>query len=315
MQRGRNDNGVARIHYSVSWYRCAVALRASSLTSWDRLWASQGKQWRMLLRRRMSAVLVALLVPAVVGCGDDGAGQQPSGGQKTTNGGTSNGGGDALGGDARVRTLARAPLESQPADNAAWNALRVTLERGEKVEHEHAFSTVYAEEGGHRLTVGSGPEQEIEPKGGATVQAQARHVHEAPEDERSVFWDVVLDERGAELPGVRSARRVFATEPLEGIPERAEVAFLDVVLPPGGGRTTVHTHPGPETIYITSGPFEYENAIEGSTTVDDGDLKSIPPNTGVQKRNPGDGNPRFLSWFIVDPSKEFAPPTEFDSGG
>jgi quercetin dioxygenase-like cupin family protein len=268
----------------------------------------------MLVLRRMSAVLGALLVLAV-GCGDDGAEQQASGGQTATKGESSDGAGAALGGNARVGTLARAPLASPPPDDAGWNAFRVTLRRGEKVEHEHGFSTVYAEEGAHRLTVGSGQEEEIKPKGGAIAQAQTRHVHEAPEDARSVFWDVVLAEPGAELPGVRGAERVFETEPLEGIPEQAEVAFLEVVLPPGGGQTTVHTHPGPETIYVTSGPFEYENAIEGSTTVNDGDLKSIPPNTGVQKRNPGGGTPRFLSWFIVDPSKEFAPPTEFDSGG
>lgn len=261
--------------------------------------------------RRTSAVLLAVALLAAVGCGDDGAGPQSSGGQSPTKDESSNGGEGALGGTAMVGTLARAPVGSRPPDDAAWNALRVELQPGQKVEHEHPFSTVYAERGAHTLTVGS-QDEVIEAGGGAIVASGQAHVHEAT-DEPSVFWDVLLTEPGAQLPGVPGAERVFATEPLEGLPEQAEVAFLDVVLPPGG-QTTVHSHPGPETIYVTNGPFDYQNGIEGTTKVDAGALKSIPPDTPVQKRNPGDGEPRFLSWFIVDPSKEFAPPTEFDAG-
>ena len=274
----------------------------------------------MPLAKRLSAVLVALVVPISAGCGADSA-EQPSGGgsQSTTressgatqaNNGQSGGG--ALGGNAKVGTLARAAIESEPPDAAAWNAWRVELEPGRKLRHTHAFSTIYAEQGSHTLTVGSDTKT-IEAEGGAIVIAGQAHTHEAG-DQGSTFWDVLLAEPGTDLPNAPNAERVFETDQLEGIPEQAEVAFLDVVLPPGG-QTTVHTHPGPETIYITDGPFQYENGIEGATTVDDGDVKSIPPNTAVQKRNPGDGRPRFLSWFIVDPAKEFAPTTNFESSG
>lgn len=253
----------------------------------------------MPVRSRLPAFLVALVVAVVAACGGDG-GQQESPG------------GEALGGNAKVTTLARASIESQAPETAAWNAWRVELQPGEKLEHRHAFSTVYAEEGPHTLAVGSETET-IDREGGAIVTDGQTHTHRAG-DEASVFWDVLLAEPGTELTGASGAERVFETEPLEGIPQRAEVAFLDVVLPPGG-KTTVHSHPGPETIYVTNGPFEYQNGIEGSTTVDEGDVKSIPPSTPVQKRNPGEGEPRFLSWFVVDPSKEFAPPAEFESSG
>lgn len=260
--------------------------------------------------RRTSAVLLAVVLLAVVGCADDGPGPESSGGRSATQDESSSGGEGALGGNAKVATLARAPVESRPPGDAAWNALRVELQPGEKVEHEHPLSTVYAQRGAHTLTVGS-EEEVIDAQGGAIVAAGQAHVHEAT-DEPSVFWDVLLAEPGAQLPGVPDAQRVFETEPLEDVPDQAEVAFLDVVLPPGG-QTTVHSHPGPETIYVTNGPFDYQNDIEGTTTVDAGALKSIPPDTAVQKRNPGDGRPRFLSWFIVDPSQEFAPPTDFDA--
>ena len=268
----------------------------------------------MMRSARFFVSLICALALAAVACGGDRGGQRAGGQPEIGKQPSSDGGGKgALGGGAKVVSLASAAIESHPPPNAAWNAWRVRLAPGERLEHKHALSTVYAQQGTHTLTADS-QAQEIRAKGGAIVKTGARHVHEA-KGEPSVFWDVLLDERGTELPGVERAERVFETEPLRGVPERAKVAFLDVVLAPGGGRTTVHTHPGPETIYVTDGPFEYQNGIEGSSSVDDGDVKSIPPNTPVQKRNPGGGKPRFLSWFIVDPSKEFAPAAEFSTTG
>jgi quercetin dioxygenase-like cupin family protein len=267
-----------------------------------------GKVRAVMRSARFVVSLVCVLALATVACAGDRGGQGTGGRVEPS----SNGGGKGtLGGGAKVGSLASAAIESDPPPNAAWNAFRVRLAPGERLEHKHALSTLYAEHRPHTLTVDSKPKV-IKAKGGAIVKTGERHVHEA-KDEPSVFWDVLLDEPGTELPGVERAERVFETEPLQGVPEQAKVAFLDVVLPPGGGQTTVHTHPGPETIYVTHGPFEYQNALEGSGTVDDGAVKSIPPNTPVQKRNPGGGKPRFLSWFIVDPSKEFAPAAEFSS--
>jgi quercetin dioxygenase-like cupin family protein len=268
----------------------------------------------MMRSARFFVSLICVLALAAMACGGDRGGQGAGGRPEIGKQPSSDGGGKgALGGGAKVASLASAAIESHPPPNAAWNAWRVRLAPGERLEHKHALSTVYAQQGTHTLTADS-QAQEIKAKGGAIVKTGARHVHEA-KGEPSVFWDVLLEEPGTELPGVERAERVFETEPLRGVPERAKVAFLDVVLAPGGGRTTVHTHPGPETIYVTDGPFEYQNGIEGSSSVDDGDVKSIPPNTPVQKRNPGGGKPRFLSWFIVDPSKEFAPAAEFSTTG
>ncbi len=250
----------------------------------------------MASTRHLSTALVASVLVALAACGGEGGEDRPGGG--------------ALGGDAKVVTLARAPLGSPPPARAGWTAWRVTLEPGKQLEHEHALATVYAEAGAHLLTVDGRPTR-IKQEDGEIVQRGRRHVHAAT-DEPSVFWDVVLAAPGAARPAT-TARRVFDTGPLDGIPPRAEVAFLDVAVPPGG-QTTVHTHPGPETIYVTDGPFDYQNGIEGITRLDDGDLKSIPPNTAVQKRNPGTGRARFLSWFIVDPSKDFAPSAEFAPG-
>lgn len=265
---------------------------------------------------RARALAIASAVGLLLGgCNDDGQNGAPAGGEAP--GTTEMGGRDdgELGGSADVAVLARAPLESTPPPGAAWNAVRVRLAPGERIEHAHAFSTVYAEEGEHLLTVASGEVRRVPKEGGAAVQAQTPHVHAAPADRPSVFWDVLLAEPGVELPGAPDSERVFETEPLEGIPDEAQVAFVEAVLPARGGRTTVHTHPGPETIYVTDGPFEYENGIEGTSTVEAGAVRSIPPGTPVQKRNPGERDARFISWFVVDPAERFAPPAELPSGG
>jgi quercetin dioxygenase-like cupin family protein len=73
----------------------------------------------------------------------------------------------------------------------------------------------------------------------------------------------------------------------------------------------VHTHPGPELIYTLSGEIDYQNGLVGSKRLGPGALEGIPPGVPVQKRNPSDREATFLSWFLVDPKKPFAPRAEF----
>jgi quercetin dioxygenase-like cupin family protein len=50
---------------------------------------------------------------------------------------------------------------------------------------------------------------------------------------------------------------VFASVPLEGIPEPpVTISFIRVELPPGS-QTSIHTHPGSEFIYETEGDIDY----------------------------------------------------------
>jgi quercetin dioxygenase-like cupin family protein len=84
-----------------------------------------------------------------------------------------------------------------------------------------------------------------------------------------------------------------------------------VILPPRGGLTTVHTHPGTEFIYMTEGRIDYENALVGVKRLGPGGAEAIPPDTPVQKRNPYRREAVFLSWFLVDPGEPFAPEAEF----
>jgi quercetin dioxygenase-like cupin family protein len=215
-----------------------------------------------------------------------------------------------LGGSARVDTLARAALTASPPGEAAWIADEVRLEAGDTIGHSHELAFAYSRRGSPTLRA-DGVERSIPEGGGAAVQAGSRHVHAAGETS-AVLWEIRLARAGAApASGMRKASRVFESEPLEGIPVPAEASFLSVTVPPRGGRTTVHTHPGPELIYQLSGRIDYQNGLIGTKRLGPGDLEGIPPGTAVQKRNPFSRPAVFLSWFLVDPDRPFAPKASF----
>jgi quercetin dioxygenase-like cupin family protein len=246
-----------------------------------------------MLRRWASAVLaVAALTIGACGEGsDDGSADPPPRG-------------GALGSGSKSELLGRAPLAGEPG-RVAWVAHEIRLAPGEALEHEHEFAFVYMRRGAATI----GPKR-LSEGGGAPVTA-TRHRH-ASAGSRATLWEVRLAEPDSgPPPGAPGARRVFESEPLERIPPNAVASFLRVTVPARGGMTTVHTHPGPEFIYQLSGQIDYQNAIIGTRRMRPGDAEGIPPNTAVQKRNPFDKDAVFLSWFLVDPDKPFAPLAEF----
>ena len=257
-------------------------------------------------RRHLPAVL-GIAALALAGCGGDSA----TVGEATPAPSPDQAEGGALGGGAATATLAKADDVTVPRGEVAWVATEVKLEAGDELRHEHSFSTVYAHAGGHRFEAGptSGTLSEGQ---GAAVPADVAHVHAAPAEGPSVFWEVRLAAPGSPLPGAPRGETVFESEPLKGIPDTPALRFIRVDLAPGA-ETSAHTHPGPEFIYGTQGRFTYENGLEGERPFGPGDQAGIPPDTAVQKRNTSEGRASFLSWFLVDPKKPFAPGTEFEA--
>jgi hypothetical protein len=90
------------------------------------------------------------------------------------------------------------------------------------------------------------------------------------------------------------------------------VRFLLVDLHAEDGQTIVHTHPGPEFIYVAQGRIEYETGLEEAVELTVGADAALPADTGVQKRNVSEDRARFWSWFIVDPQRPFAAEATFD---
>ena len=254
----------------------------------------------------MSARRVVMALAAAAAVGACGGESETDSGARTP---TPAGGAGALGGGAQTATLARQENVQRPRGRLVWSAWRVALAPGRSLRHRHGTATVFAEAGEHRLT-GSRGDSVLAPGKGASVVAGDLHRHEASSEEASTYSEVVLAAPGSRLPRAPDARRLFQSDVLRGVPERSTLQFIEVRLPPGS-ETSVHTHPGPEFIAGTKGRFDYENAIEGARKFGPGDTAGIPPGTAVQKRNREDAEAVFLSWFLVDPDKPFAPGARF----
>jgi quercetin dioxygenase-like cupin family protein len=244
----------------------------------------------------MAVFVVALLVAVSLGACGDGSGDESESGDRGAGLG-------ALGGSAGTETLARTALARPPPDPLVWRADAIELAPGSPVEHEHELAFAYARRGTHT----SGGESLAEGEA-AAIPANTRHRHEA--DEAAILWEIRLARPGAPRPP-GSTGRVFESERLEGVPAPAAASLIVVTVPPRGGQTTVHTHPGPEFIYQLSGQIDYQNAIVGTKRLGPGGAEGIPPDTAVQKRNPYSRPASFLSLFLVDPDEPFAPKASF----
>jgi quercetin dioxygenase-like cupin family protein len=245
--------------------------------------------------------MLGAVTASLFACGDDSAGR-PSQGDRGAGVG-------ALGGSATTRPLARTRLDERPAGELAWVAHATRVKPGEGISHRHELSFVYARRGPHFLRA-AGRRRTLREGDGAALEAELPHRHEAGSDS-STFWEIRLAPPGSQPPGGAPSGRVFESGPLEGIPAPARVSFIEVTVPPRGGRTTVHTHPGPEFIYELSGRIQYQNAIIGTRRLGPGGAEGIPPDTAVQKRNPFARPATFLSFFLVDPDRPFAPRARF----
>lgn len=213
--------------------------------------------------------------------------------------------GGMLGGSAQTETLAEAQVEQLPDEPLAWVAYAAAPEQS--LTHRHAPGFVYAEDEEHAVTI-DGQEIMLQPGEAVFVGQDVEHTHVT-----GSFWDILLTAPDAEPPsGLEDAEQVFASVPLEGIPEPpVTISFIRVELPPGS-QTSIHTHPGSEFIYETEGAIDYQNAIIGTERTEAGGTHMLPRDTAVQKRNPEGETAVFLSWFIVDPDMPFAPEASFD---
>jgi hypothetical protein len=250
---------------------------------------------------RTTAALVGALTASLFACGDDSAGPPAQGDRGAGMG--------ALGGSATTRALARTRLDERPAGELAWVAHETRLEPHESIPHRHELSFVYARRASHLIRA-AGRARTLREAEGAALEADLPHRHEAGSDS-STFWEIRLAPPGFQPRNTAPSGRVFESEPLEGIPAPARVSFIEVTVPRRGGRTTVHSHPGPEFIYELSGRIEYQNAIIGTRRLGPGGAEGIPPDTAVQKRNPFARPATFLSFFLVNPDRPFAPRARF----
>lgn len=215
-------------------------------------------------------------------------------------------GGMGLGGSAQVVLLADGRLESLAAGPLAWVAYEA-VPGNSPGPHRHPPAFIYAVDGSLTLTL-ERRTTALRPGQAAYVGQNASHTHGG----QGRFWEIRLTAPGGPPPTDLSAPKpVFATGSLQGISRPPVLAlFVRVDLAPGG-ETSVHTHPGPEFIVVTTGEITYQNALIGTQRMRVGQWHAIPPDTAVQKRNPGNEPASFLSLFLLDPNRPFTAPGQF----
>lgn len=212
-----------------------------------------------------------------------------------------------LGGTSLTVLLAEARVASLPAGPLAWAAYEATLAAGRTVTHRHVPSFVFAGEP-LRVTVNAATTA-LRSGQAVFVGENVAHTHVGP----GRFWEIRLAAPGGQPPADLgpAPRRVFASPALETVPPPPVlVSFVLVALPPGG-ETAVHTHPGPEFIYVTRGELVYQNALIGTRTMRVGDAHALRMDTAVQKRNATGAEAEFLSLFILDPARPPVSPARF----
>lgn len=208
---------------------------------------------------------------------------------------------------ADIMVAAEAMVESLPPEPLGWVGYRVAHREGARAR-AWGPAFVFADDEPHTLEL-DGAEVVLEPGEAAFVEDGVEHTPIEGD-----HWAFLLTDPDADPPpGLDDATRKMTSGPLEGLPdESAQVRFLLVDLPPEDGQTAVHSHPGPEYIYVAQGQIEYETGLTETTELTVGDDAPLPGGTAVQKRNVHSETARFWSWFVVDPDEPFSSDATFD---
>lgn len=239
---------------------------------------------------RLAALLVAMTL-LITACADDMDGMDSM----------------AMDDMAEITVAAEARINTLPSEPLAWVGYRVTASDSTEA-NSWGPAFVYADDETHELEV-DGSQLTLQPGEAAFLEEGSEHAAMSGD-----FWVFVLtDPEGDPAKGLQEASREFSSGPLEGLPDApVDVRFLLVDLPPEDGQTSVHTHPGPEYIYVADGGIDYETGLEETTDLTVGDDAPLPAGIPVQKRNVGNEPARFWSWFIVDPEEPFSAEASFD---
>jgi quercetin dioxygenase-like cupin family protein len=113
---------------------------------------------------------------------------------------------------------------------------------------------------------------------------------------------------GPETPPGSGGEHVVTVGPIDRFDAPEYLMRINVSDGPPGAKTSVHSHPGSEAIYILSGeatiewPDRVEVAGEGES------LAGAPPNTAMQAVSTGDETLVELIMFVVDATEPFSSP-------
>ena len=130
-----------------------------------------------------------------------------------------------------------------------------------------------------------------------------------PAEAAGKFWLLTLGPK--DMPG-HGGERVAMIGPIDRFDAPSYLMRINVSAAPPGSKTSVHSHPGSEAIYVLSGeatirwPDRTDVVGVGET------LAGAAPNTAMQATSTGDSDLAELIMFVVDSTKPFGTPAKLD---
>lgn len=121
-------------------------------------------------------------------------------------------------------------------------------------------------------------------------------------------WLFTLGSQGTTTPG---GTKVVEIGPVPPITAPEYLLRINSGVAPPEAKTSVHTHPGPESFYVLSGQLT-QKTPEGVNTVDAGQTMVGTPDTPMEVSSSGTTDLHELIMFVVDASKPFSSPATLE---
>jgi len=205
--------------------------------------------------------------------------------------------------------LADGPLDVLPTLPLFINVLDVPQPPASPIQHAHIAGFVYAVTGVHQLTIQTSAAQDVKPGEAAFVPGNVAHTHANPGTTASEWYFMGLRNTGARTgtPLFPGQTTLYETPDLlvTAFPAGKYVEQLNVTTLEKGGRTASHKHGGVEVFVILDGTLSLRVAGQ-SQTLTKGKGAVVLPNTTLQATNTGDGQVKWLAYFVTLESAPFS---------
>jgi quercetin dioxygenase-like cupin family protein len=207
--------------------------------------------------------------------------------------------------------LADGPLAALPTLPLYVNVLDVPQQPGSPLQHAHIAGFVYVVSGTHRLALTGGDTKDSQPGQAVFVPQDVAHTHSNPGTTPSEWYFVALRNTNARAAAPTFPGQTTLYEspdlPANALPaEKKYVEQLNLVTLEKGGRTASHKHGGLEMVVVTDGAIQLKASGQQPLTLTKGKGTVVPPNTVLQATNMGDGQAKFLAFFVTPEGADFS---------
>jgi quercetin dioxygenase-like cupin family protein len=141
----------------------------------------------------------------------------------------------------------------------------------------------------------------------AEAEAAAGPMSLAVEAEGKV-WLFTLGSQGSMTPG---GTKVVEIGPVPRITAPEYLLRINSAIAPPGTKTSVHTHPGPETFYVLSGQLTQKTPM-GVSTLDVGQTMIGMSDMPMEVSSSGTTDLHELIMFVVDATRPFSSPATLE---